>query len=135
MVNAQSLSASPPICRLNLCLDRKGRSATVRAQVLAGLGWACGILLFVHTTAPTYAAQINLGASGCQVTFAPSDQIEHARNRVQTTFSSQAAQVVACNVPRSTPGGFGVLVDGANFTGAPTSCTLFTFDDNGNLVR
>jgi hypothetical protein len=44
--------------------------------------------------------------------------------------------MVACTVPCSTPGGFGVLVDGANFVGGvSTSCTLFSFDSNGHLVR
>ena len=102
------------------------------------LGWVCGIVLSVHSVAPTYATNINMTATGCQVTFAPSDQLVHVAWGVTTLDTTDKPQMVACTLPRtplasgSASGGF--YVDGDNVNGASTSCTLFSFDLNGNLL-
>jgi len=109
----------------------------VRAQAIKCLGMACGILLLAHSVTPTRAADINTTATQCQVTFAPSDQLVHVAWGVMTLSTTTKPQMVTCIVPRLplTAGVFnGFYVDGDNFNGATTSCSLFAFDFNGNLT-
>jgi hypothetical protein len=109
----------------------------VRARAFNCLGLVCGILLSAQSVAPTHAANINTTATHCQVTFAPSDQLVHVAWGVMTLSTTATPQMVACTLPRAplTAGvGSGFYVDGDNFNGASTSCTLFAFDSDGHLA-
>ena len=102
------------------------------------LGVVCGVVLSTQSVTPTHAANINTSMTGCQVTFAPSDQLMHWAYGVTTQDTAAQPQMVACNLPRaplaagSVSGSF--YIDGDNFNGATTSCTLFSFDSNGHLA-
>jgi hypothetical protein len=102
------------------------------------LSLACGVVLSTQSVTPTYAANIITAASGCQTTFAPSDQIGRFAYGVVTLPSTATPQMVACNLIRaplatdSLTGSF--YVDGDNFNGASTFCSLFSFDANGHLA-
>ena len=108
-------------------------------RLLKLLGLACGIALLANPAAPTYATNINISATQCQVTFAPSDTIVRTDFGVMTLGNVSVAQMVACSLPRSslpagaTTGGF--YVDGDNFNGATTSCAIFAFNTDGHLAQ
>jgi hypothetical protein len=110
----------------------------VTARWIKFLGLACGVLLSAHAVTPTLAANIDMTPTGCQTTFAPSDQLVHVARGVMTTDTTDTPQMVACTVPRARlAAGSGVgsfYVDGDNFNDASTSCTLFSFDSKGHLA-
>ena len=110
----------------------------VRTRWLKFTGLMCGIVLGAPFVAPAHAANINMTATGCQTTFAPSEQLIHVAWGVTTWDTTETPQMVTCTLPRaplqfsSASGGF--YVDGDNVNGASTSCTLFSFNRNGDLA-
>jgi hypothetical protein len=110
----------------------------VKSQWMRVLSLVCGLVLSAQSVTPTHAANINTSATGCQTTFAPSDQLVRFAYGIMTQNSTAQPQMVACNLLRaplsagSVSGSF--YVDGDNFSGATTSCSLFSFDSNGHLA-
>jgi len=93
--------------------------------------------LWGSSVSPTRAANINIGGSECQAGYQAESQdtVLHVFDSVSSLGNVASLPYIVCSLPRSplaagaTVGGF--YVDGDNYFGATTTCTVWSVDYTG----
>jgi hypothetical protein len=109
----------------------------VKPLLISLLGAACGILLAAGLALPARATQINVNANECQFQFTWPQEFVRSEYGISTTATGAYPPYLICAVPRSptSPGTLGAFyVDGDNYNGAFTSCSLYSFAEDGSTI-
>lgn len=107
---------------------------------LCGMVLTAGVVaaaLWAGSASPTRAANINLGTNECQAgsSSESQDTVLHTSTSVSSLGNVASLPYIVCSLPRSplqpgaTFGGF--YVDGDNWFGATTTCTVWSVDYTG----
>jgi hypothetical protein len=111
----------------------------VKSKFIGAFGTLAAVMLWAAPVSPSHATNINYGTNQCQLAFFASAQYapQHAVDGVMNGGDSQNFHVV-CGLPRSPlPAGSSVAafyVDGDNFNGAITVCTVASYDYTGTFL-
>jgi hypothetical protein len=120
--------------------NRNKGSLVKQSFRLSGIVVSAGIVtaaLWGSSVSPSSAANINIGGSECQAGYQAESQdtVLHVLDSVSSLGNVASLPYIVCSLPRSplapgaTFGGF--YVDGDNFFGATTTCTVWSIDYTG----
>jgi hypothetical protein len=112
----------------------------VKLQLISLLG-VCGVVWLAGPTAPAHAVNINTPSLACQQSDFQSSP-SPVQHRIQYTNSGivnlvDVPTLIVCDVPRSpsqTATTVNFFVDGDNYTGATTTCVMYSYDYLGGFV-
>jgi hypothetical protein len=110
----------------------------VKSQLIGSFASLVAVVLSAAPAAPAHATNINYGTNQCQLAFFASATYspQHAVDGTMNGGDSQNFHVV-CGLPRSQlPAGSAAAfyVDGDNFNGAITVCTVASYDYTGTFL-
>src|SRR5262249_22228009 len=120
--------------------NSKGTLVKSRSIRLGGITLVTAALAAVvcgSSVSPAYATNINIGGTECQAGYSSEsqDDVDHYVDGVVSLGAVASLPYIVCSLPRSplatgaTSGGF--YVDGDNWFGATTTCTVYSYDYTG----